>query len=298
MLMRGLLTALLRESRIARRLRVPVWKMFYNLSRQDNRGSDLMDFMNLGYLAEADAGTVDDTVEIIDHLSERLYDRVVEGVELEDRTVLEVGCGPGAGSAHMAAAYGPASLLGIDLSNDMISWCREHHAAANLSFEQGNAQDLPVATGSVDVVVNVESSHCYPSRLRFFEEVKRVLRPGGSFVCADIIVSPTRKKEAQDTVSPQLKEAGLALDNCTDITENVMAARSAVSRSQAFQALFREKTPAVVAPFVEECIFLPGSNAYARMASREVIYLLWTASKPGDSLATPNVAGTVGAGVE
>jgi SAM-dependent methyltransferase len=256
-----------------------------------------MTFMNLGYLSDPSDLDDVDTAEIVDQVSERLYDRVVGDVDLTGRTAVEVGCGPGAGSAHVAGAYGPASLLGVDLSHEMIAWCREHHTAANLRFKQGNAQDLPIASNSVDAVINVESSHCYPSRLLFFEEVKRVLRPGGSFLFADIIWTG-RKKRANDIVSPQLDEAGLIIEDCADITENVMAARSAISRSRAFQSHMRERTPALMVPFVEECIFLPGSKFYARMASREVRYLLWRVSKPSEDIGTSSVIETAGMVVE
>merc|ERR1719335_1617700 len=46
--------------------------------------------------------------------------------------------------------------------------------------------DLPFADGSMDVVLCIESSHCFADFERFLAEVRRVLRPGGRFSLADL----------------------------------------------------------------------------------------------------------------
>ncbi len=59
-------------------------------------------------------------------------------------------------------------------------------AAPALTFRVGDAQATGLPDACVDVVVNVESSHCYGSMDAFIAEVHRVLRPGGHFVWADL----------------------------------------------------------------------------------------------------------------
>ncbi len=247
----------------------------------------------MGYLADPDELNGRDDAGIADWVSERLYDQVAGGTDLTGSTVVEVGCGPGAGSAYLARTYSPASYLGVDLSKKMIAWCRERHDVANLRFMQGDAQALPVASGSVDVVVNVESSHCYPSRLRFFEEVKRILRPGGLFLFADMLVPGGSKREEGEVVSALLGEAGLSIENYFDITENVLAARDAVSRSADFRARIRKSVKSSQLPFAEETLFLTGTKAYETLTSREVRYGQWRVSKPNETPApASSAAGT------
>jgi SAM-dependent methyltransferase len=147
-------------------------------------------------------------------------------------------------------------------------------------------------SNSVDVVISVESSHCYPSRPRFFEEVERILRPGGSFLFADLILSGD-KSEGMDVVSPQLNEAGLIIEECIDIAENVLAARDAVSSSNSFRSRMRESMPLLVVPIVEESLWLTGTELYAKLASRRVRYLQWRASKPGENTIGSSVAEAV-----
>jgi len=55
-----------------------------------------------------------------------------------------------------------------------------------VTFLRGDAECLPFRSETFDVVVNLESSHCYPHFDQFLEEVHRVLRPQGIFCYADL----------------------------------------------------------------------------------------------------------------
>jgi ubiquinone/menaquinone biosynthesis C-methylase UbiE len=57
-----------------------------------------------------------------------------------------------------------------------------------MDFVHGDAQSLPFADESFDVVINIEASHGYPDFPRFLAEVARVLRPGGRFLYADVLL--------------------------------------------------------------------------------------------------------------
>jgi SAM-dependent methyltransferase len=269
------------DSRFSRLVRRPLWKLAYDMVCRDVLAKDYTKFLNLGYLANPGELDAEDGADIADRVSERLYDQIVGDADLTGRTVVEVGCGPGAGSAHLARTNNPASLIGVDLNKHMIAWCREHHDATNLRFQQGDAQNLPIASDSVDAVVNIESSHCYPSRSRFFEEVMRILHAGGSFFFADLIYASS--EEGPDAVSDRLRKAGLVIEDRIDITENVLAARDAVSRSRHFRSHVRENVPARMVPIVEESFLLTGTRSYARLAAREVQYFQWRAVKPDEN---------------
>ncbi len=272
------------NSRFMKLIRRPMWKFFYDrLSRDVPAGKS--SFMNLGYLENPGEMDGTDAANIDDLVSARLYDRVVGEVDLEGRSVVEVGCGRGAGSARLAKTRRPASLLGVDLNENLIKSCQESHRAANLCFQQGDAQDLPIPAGTVDVVINIESSHCYPSRSRFFEEVARVLRPGGAFLFADIFVLRGRA-ETPDDVGSLLSKAGLVVQGSCEITPNVLAARDAVWRSPAFHARIQEEVslgtvPSRMLPLIHGTLALPGSASYDWMASGRTQYWRWTAVKSG-----------------
>jgi SAM-dependent methyltransferase len=264
---------------VSRRFRRVFWNRLYDDSSGDFLPREIMGFVNLGYLEEPGSSDGTDGADLGDRLSERLYDRLVAGVRFEGKQVLEVGCGPGAGSAHLARAHRSASFTGVDLNEGMVAWGREHHREPNLRFAQGDALDLPLDAASVDVVLNLESSHCYPSRQRFFDEVARVLRPGGSFLIGDIVVDASG--EDADDVSAQLENAGLTVEGRTDITKNVVWSRDAASRASAFRAHIAEKVEPHRVPLVEGMLCLRDTPGYEDLVNGRMEYMLWRAFKPG-----------------
>ena len=93
------------------------------------------------------------------------------------------------------------------------------HPIDGLEFRVGDAENLPLDDGSVDAVINVESSHCYPSFEAFLAQVGRVLRPGGHFLYADF-----RQRENVGDWRKSLRDSGLSVLREIDITPGVFAA--------------------------------------------------------------------------
>ena len=81
--------------------------------------------------------------------------------------------------------------------------------------------NLPAADNSYDCVVCVESSHCYPDIDKFLAEVKRVLKPGGTFLFADF-----RDEQLAElpVLMQQLERSGMDMLKTVDITPNVVEA--------------------------------------------------------------------------
>lgn len=106
----------------------------------------------------------------------------------EDR-MLDVGCGTGA--ASRAAAAVASSVVGIDLSPEMI---REAAGAAeaieNVRFEVADSEGLPFGDREFTAVLCSNSFHHYPEPLQAVREMARVLAPNGRLVigdaCADL----------------------------------------------------------------------------------------------------------------
>jgi ubiquinone/menaquinone biosynthesis C-methylase UbiE len=274
---RSILFLLASNSAIVRAIRRPVWRFFYTTSAK-LIPEEFLVFMNLGFLDGADEEG-DDSVRIADHLAARLYQATLAGVGLENRTVLEVGCGHGGGAAYLAGRYGPRMLIGVDLNRRHVALCRDKQKAPNLQFRRGDAEALPVDASSTDVVINIESSHCYPSRRRFIAEVARVLRPGGTFLLADIFILDG-KSDTPEQVSSLLADEGFAIAECLEITGNVLEARDAVSRSTAFRSRVQERVPRVVVPVFEEAFFLSDTRNHVAMSEGHVQYWRWRATTP------------------
>ena len=141
-------------------------------------------FMNYGYhdsLEKVEPQSIDE----INRYSIQLYHRLARMVEINHKDIVEVGSGRGGGLAYITKQFEPLSALGIDLDKKAAKFGNAHYKLKGLTFKQGNAQKLDLADDSIDVILNVESSHRYPKMKLFLDEVYRSLKPGGQFLITD-----------------------------------------------------------------------------------------------------------------
>lgn len=178
-------------------------------------------FMNYGYASlSGDGETVAlEAADERDRFPIQLYQHVVAPVDLRGKQVLEVGSGRGGGAAYLMRYHGPRSVTGVDVAASAVDYCNRTHRLAGLSFLQGDAEHLPCPAASVDVVVNVESSHGYGSMAAFLAEVHRVLRPGGQLCFADV-----RDSHHMEALIQDLRRGPLRVVAEEEITANVFSA--------------------------------------------------------------------------
>lgn len=224
-------------------------------------------FMNYGYapLSAELAGSTEPEKYCL-----QLYRRLVGQTMLKGKRVVEVSCGRGGGAAHVASSFQPANYLGIDISERNLALASKRFSdVANLSFQQGNAEALPLETGSVDVVLNVEASHLYDNPARFIAEVHRVLVPGGRFLHVDL--------HWQDKDPPALiAAAGFRVDEVEDITKNVVQALEEDSvRREALVMTFPEH----MRKDFRDWSGVKDFRAYNRLKNGEWLYRITRATK-------------------
>jgi SAM-dependent methyltransferase len=195
------------------------WRLCYELLAARVRRGEWA-FMNYGFSPDPPAVPLPlEPADEPDRLCIQLYAHAVDGVPLAGRDVLEVGSGRGGGTSYLARYGRPRSTTGLDFSRGAVALSRRHRHAPGLRFVRGDAQAMPFPDASFDVVVNVESSHCYPSMEAFLAEAHRVLRPGGTLAWADL-----RGADAVPRLRGQLRDAGLRVDAEQDISAQVLRA--------------------------------------------------------------------------
>ena len=235
---------------------------------------DAAAFMNWGFRSTRPDDP--DPVLITEHGSSRhamqLYFRVARPVALAGLDVLEVGCGRGGGASFLMNHFKPRTLTGVDFSSAAVAFCNRRHAREGLTFRQGDAENLPCAADSFDVVVNVESSHCYGSMERFLAEVVRVLRPGGHFLFADF-----RDQEQVNVLRAQLLAAGLTIQEEARITSNVL--RSLEFDNDDKMAEIKRKKAKRPRPLLEQVMAVKGSPMYEAFCSGACEYLRFVLRK-------------------
>lgn len=119
--------------------------------------------------------------------------RLIDGVDLAGRDVLDVGCGVGGIDAMLASEHGARSVLGIDIEPLVLEKAREHVAreglAGRVSFRLVEPGPFPLADASFDVVFSMGAMLHIPDKKALYEDVGRVLRPGGRLVAGDWFTS-------------------------------------------------------------------------------------------------------------
>ena len=107
-------------------------------------------------------------------------------------TVLDLGCGAGMDSILAARRVGPTGrVVGVDMTEAMVEKAKANAEAAgvtNVEFHHGEADRLPLADGSVDVVISNGVFNLCLDKPKVLAEVFRVLRPGGRIQMADILL--------------------------------------------------------------------------------------------------------------
>jgi len=104
--------------------------------------------------------------------------------------ITDVGCGPGYLLQVTAKEFPRNKLVGVDISAEMVERARANLGSMGygerVEFRQGSADDLPFDDGTQDFVVSTLSLHHWADPHSSFDEIYRVLKPGGQMLILDI----------------------------------------------------------------------------------------------------------------
>jgi SAM-dependent methyltransferase len=191
-------------------------------------------FLNLGYVADGspEFAPRPPPPHVLNRTSVKLVLELIGDCDLAGRRLLDVGCGRGGTVRVVSTLFEPCVVVGVDLSGAAVRFDRHAHRAPNIKFCQADAEQLPFADSSFDVVTSVESSHTYPAIDAFYTEVRRVLAVGGHFLYTDVL--PVEKMARSVA---RLEQLGFDVIHNRDITRNVLLSCDQVAgrRATAFQ---------------------------------------------------------------
>ena len=105
----------------------------------------------------------------------------------EKQNFLEVGCGSGVVSKHVAKKY-LLNVTGVDIDPEQIKLAQENiDDIPNIHFLEVDATNLPFPDNDFDIVLSFGVMHHISNWLDALGEIRRVLKPKGYFIYADII---------------------------------------------------------------------------------------------------------------
>ncbi len=256
---------------MVRKLRNLFFKIWYWYISVLDKNGDVV-FMNFGYSNNNERIVLSEEDEI-NRYSIQLYHHTVSPINLKGLNILEVGCGRGGGLSYINNNMAPNSSTGVDISNKAIQFCKKHYKDKNMSFFQCDAQMLTLKDNHFDVVINIESSHRYPRVDLFFNEVFRVLKPGGYFLFTDF-----RKDYQVEELESQLRESNLIIESKKDITDNVLEALT-LSTPERIR-LIKKLAPKFLHELGRNFSATVGTPTYIKFQTRKILYLSYVLMKP------------------
>jgi SAM-dependent methyltransferase len=119
-------------------------------------------------------------------------------------TVLDLGCGAGTDlliAAQMVGSDG--KVIGIDMTPTMLDLAQASAAELgidNVELHAGLIESVPVGDESIDVVISNGVIDLVPDKDAVFDEIDRVLKPGGRLQVADVVIHTEVSEDARDRI--------------------------------------------------------------------------------------------------
>lgn len=248
-------------------VRKGIWRLWYPFLTRRLRGEEVL-FLNYAFVSDPPSGLALEPEDEANRACIQLYHHVASQVDLHGTEVLEVSCGHGGGASWISRTMHPRGYTALDLNPTGIQFCQHRHDVPGLRFMQGDAQQLPFANQSLDAVISVEASHCYPDFAGFLREVARVLRPGGHFLYADF-----RFREDFEAWDSAIAAAPLQIVKTRSIRDEVL--RGMEYNGARSEALVRERLPKFLHAVGRDFAGIPGSKVYEALKSGELSYRSW-----------------------
>ena len=143
-----------------------------------------------------------------------LYLHLFDNIDTKNKSLLEIGCGRGGGINLFNRIFDFKNIEACDLNESNINHCQKY--ANGIKFKVADAENLDYEHNQFDIIINVESSHCYRNIDSFFSKVQKILKSGGVFLYTDIF-EPQNIIYVEQRLSLYFKNV-----KKEDITNNVM----------------------------------------------------------------------------
>lgn len=191
------------------------------------------------------------TVEIFNRFARNMRDKGWDNSQsilnagITQGAALEIGPGPGYVGLEWLKYTAGTTLTGCEISRDMIRQAEINAAGYGLQgrvcYVQGNAMDMPFEAGRFDAVFSNGSLHEWEDPVKVFDEIARVLKPGGQYCITDMRrdVSPVVSRMIYHMTKPREIRPGFLTSLNASYTADEI--RSVLERSSLNAAIVRSE---------------------------------------------------------
>lgn len=238
-------------------------------SLEANQLARFVTFLNWGFVPDDDAAVVQS--RMMNNNALRLLAETIGDYRLDGAKLLDVGCGRGGSIKWIQQQYDPGFIVGLDITEPHIAFCQAANRHPNTCFAVGDAENLPFGKETFDTVLCLESSGAFVDMERFFDEVHRVLEPGGAFLYAGVLDADKFAR-----CERYMADIGFDFIRKRDITSNVLRSceQTALKMFQAYGEMEEEEQEAL-----RETLAVPGSRLYNELEQGVKLYQILTLTK-------------------
>ena len=193
-------------------------------------------------------------------------DPVTLAALLPGQTVLDLGSGGGIDCFLAARQVGPTGkVIGVDMTSQMIEKARRNReklGAENVEFRLGEIEHLPVADGTVDVIISNCVINLSPNKPQVFQEAFRVLKPGGRLAVSDMVTDGP----LPDSIKASMSAWAGCVSGALDVREYTQAIEAAGFENAALTPVYLDKE------MVDEALVQLGQDVDLKDIPQEALY--------------------------
>ncbi|TVR76086.1 MAG: class I SAM-dependent methyltransferase [Saprospirales bacterium] len=244
-------------------------KWYWYISKVDRKSEILL--MNYGY------HDPENPIELADRyekhrFSVQLYHILISRVAVSNKNICEIGSGRGGGLSYIHQRFKPASSVGVELNQKAVNFCNKFYSSPGISFLQGDAQKIPLKSETMDVVLNVESSHRYNQFSIFLDETKRVLKGGGYLLLTDF-----RYDYNMEALESDIEASEFEVVHREEINNQVI---NALKEDDARRKdLVKRLVPSFLRTLARNFAGAVGSKTFHKFEDRRFVYFLYVLRK-------------------